>query len=409
MPWTPLHAVLGEPSPKLSFDLIERVCAVGVSERSDLDWKSSLPLTATDEDGKRAQQSELAKDIAAMANSGGGMIVYGVDERRRADTSAAGQIQPVGPITESTLQTISQIAGNLIYPPVMSLHLVPLAGQDADVGVLVMLVPDSPDAPHLVHPRGNVRDWFAVPWRDGPHTAWMVERQIAAAYQRREVARRRSATDLDELYGSFARACVTGDSTWVLGVAQPDVPAGNDRRLTLQRADTILRSPQSVRLPAAVSALDLTQGAMTRRGLRLFHRTRSDSSVSVSGRMGGRVQLHGSGAVAVGTTRGRSYVGGNGGPHEVSVLDIEQVGLDLMGTLLTTTRAMGMASDYTVRIGVYPVTQVFRKPDPVLQGHYQPFDEQDRVYDYRTVDGPVLMSGGLEAPLGSTIEWVRLS
>jgi hypothetical protein len=118
MPWTPLHASLGETTGTLDFDLIERACAEGVTERTDLDWKRQLPLTApkTEPKAKRAQQSELAKDIAAMANSGGGMLVYGVQESRESGTSAAETIVGVGVGDEDTIRDIRRVAGNLIYP-----------------------------------------------------------------------------------------------------------------------------------------------------------------------------------------------------------------------------------------------------------------------------------------------------
>src|SRR5829696_6434541 len=68
----------------------------GISERGDLDWKRDLPLTATKGDhAKRlTQQADLAMDVAVMANSGGGMIVYGVEESPVAGTSAADHVEP---------------------------------------------------------------------------------------------------------------------------------------------------------------------------------------------------------------------------------------------------------------------------------------------------------------------------
>jgi hypothetical protein len=193
VPWTPLHASLGEPSGVLDFALIERACAESVVERTDLDWKRQLPLTApkVEAKAKQAQQLELAKDIAAMANSGGGMVVYGVLEATAAGTSAAEAIVGVGVVDEGTTRDIRRVAGNLIYPPVVGLDLIPVAPEaDPDGGVLVLLVPDSVDRPHLVHP-SNGQDWFCAPYRHGPDTEWMVERQLAAAYAERDSGRRR--------------------------------------------------------------------------------------------------------------------------------------------------------------------------------------------------------------------------
>jgi hypothetical protein len=56
-------------------DLIHRACTQAVSELEDLDWKSKLPLTLPPSNtaGRDEQQDELAKDIAAMANTRGGL------------------------------------------------------------------------------------------------------------------------------------------------------------------------------------------------------------------------------------------------------------------------------------------------------------------------------------------------
>jgi hypothetical protein len=94
---TPLHLALGASgSERLSLDLVRQACAENLQERDDLDWKSTLPLTLPDEKeaGRDAQQDELAKDIAAVANSRGGMIIYGVAEIR--GTNGAPHIESVG-------------------------------------------------------------------------------------------------------------------------------------------------------------------------------------------------------------------------------------------------------------------------------------------------------------------------
>jgi hypothetical protein len=150
MPWTPLHAALGEPGHALTLQLIERACDERVAERADLDWKRDLPLTASSSDKakKVAEQAELAKDIAAMANSGGGMIVFGVAQAAAGGTSAANHIVPVGMVDEVILKAIRQVASSHVYPPVTGIDVRPLARDDApDQGVLVLLIPDSPDSP----------------------------------------------------------------------------------------------------------------------------------------------------------------------------------------------------------------------------------------------------------------------
>lgn len=116
-----------------------------------------MPLTVTKGEGRAHQQAELAKDIAAMANSGGGLIVFGVAESSDPGSSAAESLSPVGSIDDGDLQQIRQVAGSCIYPPVVRLELNRLAPtDDPTAGVLALVVPDSPQMPHLIHP-ANVK------------------------------------------------------------------------------------------------------------------------------------------------------------------------------------------------------------------------------------------------------------
>ncbi|MEV7482422.1 AlbA family DNA-binding domain-containing protein [Streptomyces halstedii] len=80
MPFTPLHRILGLAPGPLTGDLLDAAVKAGVTEHSDLDWKSELPPA------KGLPQTDFPKDVAAMANSGGGVIVYGVQETQKAAT-----------------------------------------------------------------------------------------------------------------------------------------------------------------------------------------------------------------------------------------------------------------------------------------------------------------------------------
>ena len=408
MPWTPLHAALGDTSPDLDLTLIERACESKVRERADLDWKERLPLTAIREDreSKQRQQQELAKDIAAMANSGGGMIVYGVAEVRQAGTSAADRIEPVGAVDEDTLRAVRQVAGNLVYPPVTGLDLFPLAPvEDPDAGVLVLLVPDSPEAPHLIHSSKN-QDWFGAPYRHGPDTEWMVERQLSSAYAARETARRRRADDFDARFGAFTSVLEAGtDARWVVAMAVPEVPLSRPRDLQFSEARQIIDHAWSLSLTQGFGPRDLTASETTRRGLQRFIRVgRRDIQAAPGAVARARVEVHGDGTVAVAFTRDGALSSEGRQAGQVPVDDIESTAVELFQLLWAARNELRTSSDYTARLTVHPPTQIFRRPDPTESGRYQPWDEH-RVYGYVPVEGPVLVSEGLESALES---WVAL-
>lgn len=393
----------------LDFALIERACAESVPERTDLDWKRQLPLTAprSEHKAKQAQQIELAKDIAAMANSGGGMIVYGISETTQSGTSAAETIVPVGIVDETVTRDVRRVAGNLVYPPVVGLDLIPLAPQeDAAGGVLVLLVPDSADRPHLVHP-SNGQDWFGAPYRHGPDTEWMVERQIAAAYTERQSGRRRQVEEFDTRFAEFTDTLAHGsDLRWVVAYAVPDQPNRRPKALSQAKAHAIIEQAWASPITRGFSAADITREAQTRRGLRRFTRadTRSMSGAG-SAKARARVEIHADGAIAVAFTRDGALPGEGQQRTQVPVVDIEATALDFLAALLAVRHGLGMNGDYTARLTVHPPTQIFRRSDASLQGHFAPWDEQ-RVYGYRPVDGPIIGTAGRSELIASWVDIV---
>jgi hypothetical protein len=409
MPWTPLHASLGETSGDLDFALLERACTERVAERADLDWKRQLPLTAEkgDAKAKQYQQLELAKDIAAMANSGGGMIVYGVAEISASGTSAADTIVPVGLVDETTTRDIRRVAGNLVYPPVTAIDLLPLAPEsDPGGGVLVMLVPDSLDRPHLVHP-SNGTDWFCAPYRHGPDTVWMVERQLASAYTERESGRRRRAQEFDARFDEFTASLPADpDLRWVVALAVPEQPATRPRDLHLMKANGIIERAWTSPLPSGLGPRDLTRDETTRRGLQRFTRTGSRAiSAAAPARARARVEVHGDGTVAIAFTRDGALFGEGRQPTQVPVNDIESTAVDFLALLMQSRKTLGVTGDFVARLTVHPPTEIFRRPDSVVSGSFVPWDEQ-RVLGYRPVDGVVIGTAGREELLSSWVDLV---
>lgn len=388
MPWTHLHSALGETDPTLDYALFERACREGTPESSNLDWKKLLPLTTDQERGKQNQELELAKDIAALANSGGGMIAYGVAEAG-GGSSAADHIEPVGPLDEDTARAIRRVAGTLIYPPVTGLDLIPVkATPEAAEGILVLVVPDSVETPHLVHPNAGKRDWFCAPYRHGPDTHWMVERQIAAAYVEREARRRQGQQAFNDRFDAFVDALPGGDSTWVVAFAVPDVPLPRPRDLHFGTAHGIIERAWASTLVGEFGPRALTSDANTRRGLQRFVRQGKRPLTAAGGAVArGRVEVHGDGSVAVAFTRDGAIRGEGQQRSQVALDDFEAVARDLLAVLWEARRRLRVASDYTARIAVTPPSEIFRVPDAAMKGAYQVWDETSRRHSFQATTG----------------------
>lgn len=74
--WTRLHEHLGCPPGPLTFDMVRQAAADNLEESDDLDWKEMLPQPPRD-----GRWNEFAKDVAAMANTRGGLIIFGVQDK----------------------------------------------------------------------------------------------------------------------------------------------------------------------------------------------------------------------------------------------------------------------------------------------------------------------------------------
>lgn len=173
--FTPIHRALALEPGNISINLFKQAVEHSVEETSDLDWKR-----VAYDSRKPRWDEEAAKDIAAMANSGGGWIVFGVEED--GDKNAASRIAPIS-WSATDQQRILRAAYAKIGPPVVGLEFHQIECGDEDSGSIVMMrVPDSADAPHFAK-KGD--DAFVAPRRNGPHTVYMSDREIERGFRER--------------------------------------------------------------------------------------------------------------------------------------------------------------------------------------------------------------------------------
>ena len=208
MTFTALHRALGRPPGPLTDDLLDEAVSVGVTETSDLDWKSKLPQPAA------LKQSDFAKDVAAMANSGGGIIVYGVTESKKA---ATGRVD-AGDCDEAYERTLRAVAVSAITPPVFDLGIHRF-GDEPDRAVVVE-IPASVDGPHLIYNN----QFFGAPVRNDADTVWMKERQLEVMYRARFEERRHATEALDNLYVDAAGGRPITERAWMIMAAHPRIP-----------------------------------------------------------------------------------------------------------------------------------------------------------------------------------------
>jgi hypothetical protein len=156
-------------------DFSEITAMIGsATETPSLDFKRELTTNSR----------ELAKDIAAMTIDGG-VLLYGVDEDSSGVATAVPKIALGG--AEERVRLIAQTN----IRPAPSFEVIELRANDGDAdGVLAVVIPPSPLAPHEVANR--------FPRRDGTTTAYMTEPEIERLYNaRHQYAQQHvAATDL---------------------------------------------------------------------------------------------------------------------------------------------------------------------------------------------------------------------
>ncbi|WP_204801724.1 helix-turn-helix domain-containing protein [Mycobacterium riyadhense] len=338
MSFTELHRALGVAPGPLTDELLNSAIAARVVETEGLDWKSELPPA------KGLPQTDFPKDIAAMANSGGGVIVYGVREEQKAAVERA----DVGEFDEAYERSLRNAAITAISPPVFGLDIHRIGAEGSRA--VVVEVPASLDGPHLIYKN----DYFAAPVRNDSDTVWMKERQIEAMYRARFEERRHATEILNVLSSEAAAGRDTDTRAWLIAVAHPRVPRFRDR-LSRESARDVLSKAADLALVYAgrggIHPLESVERLNPRPGLRRWvavNTATSDRAVWKEA----WASIHDDGSVTLATAVGAHRIqDGYFEGWQVESSAIECAIADFMALIRTTAEATGN-DEYDARVGM---------------------------------------------------------
>jgi hypothetical protein len=155
---------------------IQALIAEQRKEDLRLEYKSSDALAKTD-----PKKKEITKDVSAMANSAGGVIVYGIDEQKKSN----------GPIrldcgidhNEISAEWLEQVIDSGVQRRIDGVRISPVKMTNTGRFVYLVSVPQSSRAPHMAADHRYHK-------RLGTTTAFMEE------YEVRDVGRRLESPDL---------------------------------------------------------------------------------------------------------------------------------------------------------------------------------------------------------------------
>jgi len=201
-----LEALLGVRSVPEDLDagVLARLVETATPEDADLDFKRAPWPSGP------AGAIALATDVAAFANTNGGLLLVGVEEEQTFAT----RLVPL-PYDENAERGWRDVlAGRLAPPAAVVVRHVPV-GEGG--GVWAVAVPRSRDAPHAVRlyglPRPEERKTehsLLYPARDGTGTRWMTEAEVRGRYRDRFAAQR---ADEDRLLALLDRTA-SGLARW---------------------------------------------------------------------------------------------------------------------------------------------------------------------------------------------------
>ena len=340
--FTPIHRALGIEPGEITRDLIEAAVERKVEETADLDWKTALY-----DSRKPHWQDEVAKDVAAMANSGGGWIVFGVGEDGEAN--GASSVTAVG-WSAAAQQRILRAAYARIGPPVLGLEFFPLDVEDGHV--VLLRIPDSADAPHFAR-KGD--DAFVAPRRNGPHTVFMSDREIERSFRERF---QRSDDREHQLQAFFEQAGQSLNPEQGVVMVMAALPAESGFGLapmSEEEAYEFFRQPPLPELifPRA-QALMLWKSSRVRKGMRQWL-LRSDEN----DRRAFRKSVHDDGTVLAAYRLG-ALVDGEGAmpyypvgqPNHCMAAHIESALIDFTTMLRAHAKERQSTAGYRVRVGL---------------------------------------------------------
>lgn len=217
-----LEALLGGPVDEtgLTEDAVLRLVAVGAREGDELEFKRDpYPGAPAGRSLAWTTEQEFAKDVTALANHVGGLLLIGVEEQ---DGIAIEAVPTVGD-PDREVQRLGLALVNHAAPVPRAVFVPILAA--AGGHYLAVVVPPSPLAPHAVTgQRGDSRrplHWFV---RDGAHTRPLAEPDVADRYR----ARLRGAADRTARRDSVAAegrdSLGRSDDLWLWAATVPEAP-----------------------------------------------------------------------------------------------------------------------------------------------------------------------------------------
>jgi Putative DNA-binding domain len=180
-----------------------------VAEAYDLDFKATLYGKSDKE------RRDLAGDVAALANTAGGVIVLGIAEDDQARAASVTSVL----LSDAEVGRIRQIVASQVSPLPTFDVLRAEDPQQPGRGFMLIAVPRSPMGPHAV----LVNEALRFPRRNGTTTTYLSEPEVADAYRTRLAGIQNRFDDLAQYERNLIARLDTSEQTYVVVTLVPDL------------------------------------------------------------------------------------------------------------------------------------------------------------------------------------------
>ncbi len=199
--------------PETEEDIIIVAKAGSLEESPSFDAKRELP----------SKNDEIAKDVAAMSNDGG-VILFGIGEDKEKRLTLLNPIKLAG----APEKIDSIVRSSISEPPHITISTIPTS-KDPSVGYILILVPQSARAPHMVTVKNDNRFYG----RSGKGNVILNEGEIARLYQRRRLWEENISELIEEQIRS-SKYPQTSDLAYLYLIVKPVASKGNILKEALQ-------------------------------------------------------------------------------------------------------------------------------------------------------------------------------
>ncbi|WP_182880470.1 helix-turn-helix domain-containing protein [Microbispora sp. H10949] len=196
----------------ITYAHVERLKAGQIPEATDLDFKKTLYGNSS------TDKRDLCGDVAAQANTRGGLIVLGVDEIKQDGLGVASDIPGVALSENETSRMLNILRTGLAPFPAYEIVPVPDPARPG-LGCYLIIVPRSPRYPIGV----AINDGYRYPFRNGATIGYLSEPDIETAYRARWAAAVAQKERAEQIEREAAQRRGPSD-IWLVMSLVPDIP-----------------------------------------------------------------------------------------------------------------------------------------------------------------------------------------